>query len=78
MHGKRIWHFQSVRHDICWDRDFPISSRIGERAPLAAKMVDAVAQTTKKSGFVYLFDRATGEPLFPIRGPEVSGERRTR
>jgi glucose dehydrogenase len=61
--GKLIWHFQGVHHDI-WDRDFPsppslLTVRSGGRE------VDAVAQTTKQ-GFVYLFDRSTGKPLFPI------------
>jgi len=62
--GERIWHFQGVHHDL-WDRDFP--------APPALLTVnrgeqhfDAVAQTTKQ-GFVYLFNRATGQPLFPIK-----------
>lgn len=61
--GRRIWHFQGVRHDL-WDRDFPSPptlltvSRNGRR-------VDAVAQTTKQ-GFLFLFERATGRPLFPI------------
>ena len=61
--GKRIWHFQGVHHDI-WDRDFPSPpallsvTRGGER-------IDAVAQTSKQ-GYVYLFDRDTGRPLFPI------------
>ncbi len=61
--GRLLWHFQAVRHDI-WDRDFPshpvlltLNSDGGE--------VDAVAQTTKQ-GFVYVFDRAAGKPLFPI------------
>jgi quinoprotein glucose dehydrogenase len=61
--GKRLWHFQGVHHDI-WDRDFP--------APPALitvshdnKRIDAIAQTTKQ-GVVYLFDRVTGTPLFPI------------
>lgn len=61
--GKRIWHFQGVRHDL-WDRDFP-----SPPALLTVKRdgqeVDAVAQTTKQ-GFVYLFDRTDGNPLFPI------------
>jgi len=61
--GKRIWHFQSVHHDI-WDRDFPSPPAL-VRVKHNGNLVDAVAQTTK-SGFVYLFDRATGEPLFPI------------
>ena len=61
--GKRLWHFQGVHHDI-WDRDFPAPpalvtvDRNGQR-------IDAVAQTTKQ-GVVYLFDRVTGSPLFPI------------
>jgi glucose dehydrogenase len=61
--GKRIWHFQGVHHDI-WDRDFPSApSLVTVRRD--GKSVDAVAQTTKQ-GFLYLFDRATGTPLFPI------------
>jgi quinoprotein glucose dehydrogenase len=61
--GERIWHFQGVRHDI-WDRDFPSAPALVtiHRDGLA---IDAVAQTTKQ-GFVYLFNRATGEPLFPL------------
>jgi quinoprotein glucose dehydrogenase len=61
--GKRIWHFQAVRHDL-WDRDFPSPPAL-VRVRRAGKAIDAVAQTTKY-GFVYLFNRANGEPLFPI------------
>jgi glucose dehydrogenase len=61
--GKRIWHFQGVHHDI-WDRDFPSSPAL-LTVKRDGKEVDAVAQTTKQ-GFVYLFDRANGKPLFPI------------
>jgi quinoprotein glucose dehydrogenase len=61
--GERIWHFQAVRHDI-WDRDFP-SPPCLVTVKRGGKSVDAVAQTTKQ-GWVYLFDRATGKPLFPI------------
>ena len=61
--GERIWHFQGVRHDI-WDRDFP-SAPVLVTLKHDGKDVDAVAQTTKQ-GFVYLFERATGKPLFPI------------
>ncbi len=62
--GERIWHFQTVKHDL-WDRDLPappvlVTVRHG------GKEIDAVAQTTK-SGFVYLFDRANGKPIFPIK-----------
>jgi len=61
--GKRKWHFQAVRHDI-WDRDFPSPPAL-LRVRRSGRWVDAVAQTTK-SGHVYVFDRATGKPLFPI------------
>jgi len=61
--GKRIWHYQFVHHDL-WDRDLPappnlfIMRRDGRDIP-------AVAQLTK-SGHVFVFNRETGEPLFPI------------
>ncbi len=61
--GKRLWHFQGVHHDV-WDRDFP-SAPVLLSVQRNGKPVDAIAQTTKQ-GFVYLFDRATGNPLFPI------------
>ena len=61
--GERIWHFQGVRHDI-WDRDFP-APPVLVTVKRDGKDVDAVAQTTKQ-GFVYLFDRLNGKPLFPI------------
>ncbi|HEX7698884.1 MAG TPA: PQQ-binding-like beta-propeller repeat protein [Candidatus Acidoferrum sp.] len=61
--GRRIWHFQGVRHDI-WDRDFPSPPAL-LTVKHEGKQIDAVAQTTKQ-GFVYLFDRAKGKPLFPI------------
>ncbi|HXN21882.1 MAG TPA: PQQ-binding-like beta-propeller repeat protein [Candidatus Dormibacteraeota bacterium] len=62
--GQRIWHFQSVRHDI-WDRDFPSPPTL-VTVKREGKDIDAVAQTTKQ-GFVYLFDRTNGKPLFPIK-----------
>jgi quinoprotein glucose dehydrogenase len=61
--GKRIWHFQAVKHDI-WDRDFP-SPPVLVTVKRDGKPVDAVAQTTKH-GYVFLFDRVSGRPLFPI------------
>jgi quinoprotein glucose dehydrogenase len=61
--GKRIWHFQAVRHDI-WDRDFPSMPSL-VTVTRGGQRVDAVAQTSKH-GYVFLFDRATGAPLFPI------------
>ena len=61
--GERIWHFQGVKHDL-WDRDFPSPPTL-VTVNRDGKEVDAVAQTTKQ-GFVYLFDRVSGKPLFPI------------
>ncbi|HET8923983.1 MAG TPA: c-type cytochrome [Candidatus Acidoferrum sp.] len=61
--GERIWHFQGVRHDL-WDRDFPSPPAL-LTVRRDGKAIDAVAQTTKQ-GFVYLFDRTNGEPLFPM------------
>ena len=74
--GERIWHFQGVKHDI-WDRDFPSPPAL-VTVKHDGKLVDAVAQTTKQ-GWVYLFDRVTGKPLFPIENrkypaSEVPGE----
>ncbi|HKW34525.1 MAG TPA: PQQ-binding-like beta-propeller repeat protein [Candidatus Acidoferrum sp.] len=61
--GKRLWHFQGVRHDI-WDRDFPSAPAL-LTVKRGGKEVEAVAQTTKQ-GFVYLFERVSGKSLFPI------------
>ena len=62
--GKRIWYFQGVRHDL-WDRDFPAPPAL-LTVKRDGKNVDAVAQITKQ-GFVYVFDRSNGSPLFPIK-----------
>ena len=67
--GERVWHFQTVRHDI-WDRDLPAPPNL-VTVTRDGRAIDAVAQLTK-SGFVYLFERETGKPLFPDRGSEVS------
>jgi quinoprotein glucose dehydrogenase len=61
--GKRLWHFQAVKHDL-WDRDFP-SPPVLVTVDRDGKQVDAVAETSKQ-GYVFLFNRVTGEPLFPI------------
>ena len=61
--GKLVWHFQEVHHDI-WDRDFPSMPAL-VTVMHEGKRTDAVAQTSKQ-GFVFLFDRETGKPLFPI------------
>jgi quinoprotein glucose dehydrogenase len=62
--GRRIWHFQGAHHDL-WDRDFPAPPAL-VTVNHQGKRVDAVAQTTK-SGLLYVFDRTTGKPLFPIQ-----------
>ncbi|HTC82978.1 MAG TPA: PQQ-binding-like beta-propeller repeat protein [Rhizomicrobium sp.] len=61
--GKLIWYFQGTRHDIA-DRDFP-SPPVLLTLKRNGKLVDAVAQATKQ-GFLFVFDRVTGKPLFPI------------
>ncbi len=66
--GKRIWHFQGVKHDI-WDRDFPAPPAL-VRVKRGNKWIDAVAQTTK-SGHVYVFERKNGKPLFPVKYSKV-------
>ncbi|MEJ2050330.1 MAG: pyrroloquinoline quinone-dependent dehydrogenase [Calditrichota bacterium] len=66
--GQLRWYFQGVQHDV-WDRDFPAPPTLvtvqknGERQ-------DAVAQITK-SGYVFLFDRSSGQPLYPIENRPV-------
>lgn len=62
--GKRLWHFQGVHHDI-FDRDFP-APPVLITVRHQGRMVDAVAQPTKQ-GFLFVLDRVTGKPLFPIQ-----------
>ena len=61
--GKRVWHFQGLRHDV-WDLDFPAAPNL-VTVTRDGRKVDAVAQVTK-TGFVFVLDRKTGAPLFPI------------
>jgi quinoprotein glucose dehydrogenase len=61
--GKRVWHFQFVHHDL-WDRDLPSPPTL-VTIRRDGRTIDAVAQATKH-GFLFVFDRATGEPVFPI------------
>ena len=61
--GERVWHFQAVKHDL-WDRDFPSPPTL-VTVKRDGKSIDAVAQASKQ-GWLYLFDRATGAPLFPM------------
>ena len=61
--GRRVWHFQGIKHDV-WDWDFPAAPNL-VTVTRAGRRIDAVAQITKY-GCVYLFERRTGRPLFPI------------
>ena len=61
--GKRIWHFQDIHHDV-WDLDFPAAPSL-VTVTRNGRKVEAVAQITK-TGYVFVLDRRTGEPLFPI------------
>jgi quinoprotein glucose dehydrogenase len=61
--GKLAWYFQIVHHDI-WDYDMPAQPVLID-VKREGKTVAAVAQVTKM-GFVFVFDRVTGKPLFPI------------
>lgn len=61
--GERIWHFQMVHHDL-WDFDLPVAPKLmtitrnGQRIPIVVQAV--------KHGFVFAFNRLTGEPIWPI------------
>jgi quinoprotein glucose dehydrogenase len=61
--GKRLWHYQLVHHDL-WDYD-PTAAPQLLTVQHDGKMVNAVAEASKQ-GFVYVFDRVTGKPLWPI------------
>lgn len=62
--GAYKWHFQTTHHDL-WDYDLPTPPNL-VTVKHNGKEIDAVAQITK-SGFVFLFDRENGEPLFEIK-----------
>ena len=70
--GQREWHFQTVYHDL-WDRDLPAPPNL-ITVQHDGRMTDAVAQITK-SGFVYLLDRSSGQPLFPVEERPVPASR---
>jgi len=66
--GKRLWHFQTLRHDL-WDHDLPFCPNLVTVTHDGHKR-DAVAQVTK-TGYVFLFDRLNGSPLFPVEDRPV-------
>jgi quinoprotein glucose dehydrogenase len=61
--GKRVWHYQLIHHDI-WDWDIPCAPILAD-ITVNGRTIKAVAQPTKQ-GWVYVFDRATGQPVWPI------------
>jgi quinoprotein glucose dehydrogenase len=61
--GRRIWHFQAVHHGL-WDYDFPTAPNLVDLT-VNGRKIKAVALVSKQA-FTYIFDRVTGEPLWPI------------
>ena len=61
--GERIWHFQTVHHGL-WDYDLPAAPTLID-INVDGRPIKAVAQISKQ-GFTYVFDRITGEPVWPI------------
>jgi len=61
--GKRVWHFQAVHHGL-WDYDFPTHPILGD-ITVNGRRIKAVVQVSKQ-GFAYVFDRKSGEPVWPI------------
>ncbi|MGH9657028.1 MAG: pyrroloquinoline quinone-dependent dehydrogenase, partial [Bryobacteraceae bacterium] len=75
--GRRMWHYQTVHHDV-WDYDLPAQPAL-VTVRRGGRNRDAVAQVTK-TGFVFLLDRETGKPLFPVEerktpSSDVDGEK---
>ena len=75
--GERLWHFQAVRHGV-WDYDFASSAVLMDITG-DGREIKAVAQPSKQA-FTYVFDRVTGEPVWPIEerpvpASDVPGER---
>jgi quinoprotein glucose dehydrogenase len=66
--GKLRWYFQTIHHDL-WDYDLPAPPNLVTLTK-DGKRVDAVAQTSK-IGFLYVLDRETGTPLFPVEETKV-------
>jgi quinoprotein glucose dehydrogenase len=75
--GERLWHFQTVHHDI-WDYDLPCQPILCT-VTMGGVRIEALAQLTK-TGLCFVFDRMTGQPLFgveerPVPPSDVPGER---
>jgi quinoprotein glucose dehydrogenase len=70
--GERVWHYQIVHHDL-WDYDLPAAPILADIV-VAGRRIKAVAQLTKQA-FVFVFDRTTGEPVWPIEERPVPASR---
>jgi quinoprotein glucose dehydrogenase len=66
--GRRVWHYQLIHHDI-WDRDIPSPPVLAD-ITVNGRRIKAVIQPTKQA-FTYVFDRATGQPVWPIEESPV-------
>ncbi len=78
--GKRLWHFQTVHHDI-WDRDIPAPPNLFTITQNGKK--HDVVSVLSKLGFMFVFDRVTGKPIFPIEerpfpASDVIGEKTSK
>ncbi len=69
--GERQWHFQAVHHGL-WDYDFTSAPNL-MTLEVDGRTIDAVAEVSKQ-GFTYVFDRVTGEPVWPIEERPVDVE----
>ena len=69
--GQREWHFQAVHHGL-WDYDFPTHPNLVD-VTVDGREIKAIAQVSKQ-GFVYVFDRVTGDPIWPIEERPVPQE----
>ena len=67
--GQRMWHFQAVHHGV-WDFDFPAAPNLLD-ITVDGRSVKAIAQVSKQ-GFTYVFDRVTGDPVWPIEERPVA------
>ena len=67
--GTRQWHFQAVHHGL-WDYDFPAPPNL-VTIQVEGPSLDVVAQVSKQ-GFMYVFDRVTGQPVWPIEERPVN------
>lgn len=75
--GKRIWHYQTIHHDL-WDFDLPLAPKL-MTITKDGKRIPVVVQASKQ-GFVYVLDRRTGKPVWPIEerpvpASDVPGEK---